>query len=187
MFGYGKATLANLTPGPVRPQGALQTPATNPDPVFNYTVPSYYSAPVADPAVSGGSGAAPAVQVNRLEVDESISRAGSATLSPGCGYWNKIISPLLMTERRFSKPGKGIISQGLQIRYTGEYKTGGKCPGNPGSLHQRGGAGYFLECHYTLPDDPPTSPAKPVICRCFSGYFWQVYQPSYRVRKRFSR
>jgi hypothetical protein len=88
IFGYGKASLANLTPGPIKPKGSLQTPPTNRNPEFKYTNPAYLPPATPDAPASGGGAATPAsappnIQLSKLEVDEGLLKAAASTIKQG--------------------------------------------------------------------------------------------------------
>ena len=156
VFGYGMASLANQTPGPIKPKGTLQTPATIPSPEFKYSNPSYLPAATADTPAAGGAAATPApaaVQFTRLEVDESISKAGIATFKQGSIIGlNYFISP---------NDGAALIANQEKVLLARGYKFA--VPGNTQplttplgtlALYTKDGEPDVFVSAITLPDDP---------------------------------
>ncbi len=163
VFGYGMATLANTPPGPIKPKGTLQTPATNPNPEFKYSNPSYLPTPAADAPASGGTApAAPAaVQLAKLEVDESISKAGAATFKQGT----------LIGTAFYISPNDGaaivanqeaiFLARGYKFALPGNTKPLTTPQGTVAIYTKDGEPDIYLNA-VTLPDDP-TSLLTPLL------------------------
>ncbi len=155
VFGYGKASLANLTPGPIKPKGTLQTPPTNPNPEFKYTKPSYLPAATADAPAAGGATtpAPPAVQLTKLDVDDSIVKAVAATYTQGTVIGIAFFSSANDAATIFANQDAVLVARGYKFAIPGNTKPVANGPSTL-ALYSKEGEPDILLNALTLPDDP---------------------------------
>ena len=156
VYGYGKASLSNLTPGSVKPKGTLQQPTPNLDPQFQYKNPNYLPAPTADtpgsaPATTAAVGGTPTI--NTIEVDPAVQ--ATLVLKAGTVTSSLVQVSTYDAETLFPSLEKALLAQGYKFALPGNTKPLKQSVFTI-ALYTLAGSPDILLQAIDLPEDPST-------------------------------
>ncbi len=156
VFGYGKVSLVNIAPGPLKPKGSPQAAPLNPNPDFKYQSPTYLPAPAADkPGTAPAAPPAAVPPLTKIELDPTIAAGIAKGLKAGTVSSVEVFILNGTVDANLASLEASLLGRGYVFSLPGNTKAV-KSGASTVALYSKPGEADILVNLQDLPDDPAT-------------------------------